>query len=77
MGKYDVYNELVLRAHEEDNDYLQGSVHGPVSKEITATELDVVGEIPKDLDGVYIRNGHDRRAAQGNGSGQGPVSRLA
>ena len=59
MGKYEIYNELVLRAHEEGNEYLHGSVHGPVSKEITATELDVIGEIPKDLDGVYIRNGHN------------------
>ena len=59
MGRYEIYNELVLRAHEEGNEYLHDSVHGPVNKEITATELDVIGEIPKDLDGVYIRNGHN------------------
>ena len=58
MSKYEIYNEFPLRAHEEGTEYLQGSLHGPVGKEITATELDVIGEIPKDLDGVYIRNGH-------------------
>ncbi|MBK6604746.1 MAG: carotenoid oxygenase family protein [Leptospiraceae bacterium] len=30
-----------------------------MSKEITATELDVAGISLKDLDGVYIRNGHN------------------
>ena len=59
MSKYEIYNELVLKAYEEDNDYLQGSIHGPVSKEITATDLEVIGELPKDIDGVYIRNGHN------------------
>lgn len=59
MSKYEIYNELKIRADEEGNDYLQGAIHGPVSKEITATELDVIGELPADLDGVYIRNGHN------------------
>ena len=29
----------------------------PVNEEITIDNLEVVGEIPKDLDGMYIRNG--------------------
>jgi len=54
-----VESELVLRAHEKDNTYLHDEAFAPVDKEITATELDVIGEIPKELDGVYIRNGHN------------------
>lgn len=38
------------------NPYVQGA-YAPVEQEITATELDVVGEIPKDFAGAYYRNG--------------------
>ena len=38
------------------NPYLQGA-YAPVEKEITAVELEVVGEIPKDFGGAYYRNG--------------------
>lgn len=38
------------------NPYIQG-IYEPVAKEVTATELNVIGEIPKDLHGAYFRNG--------------------
>lgn len=38
------------------NPYLQGA-YAPVTKEITATELKVKGEIPTDFGGAYYRNG--------------------
>ncbi len=38
------------------NPYLTG-VFAPVDTEIDATNLTVIGEIPRDLDGVYLRNG--------------------
>jgi len=44
----------------EDNPYLAG-VFAPIRHEVTADRLEVVGEIPEDLNGVYIRNGPDPR----------------
>jgi carotenoid cleavage oxygenase len=38
------------------NPYLQGNF-APVLKEVTATELPVVGELPAQLNGRYLRNG--------------------
>ena len=35
--------------------YLNGA-WTPLHEEVTATELEVIGEIPKDIDGVYVRN---------------------
>ncbi|WP_313137410.1 carotenoid oxygenase family protein [Paracoccus jeotgali] len=44
-----------------DNPYLNGP-HKPIDLEYTAKgpELEVVGEIPKDLQGMYVRNGHNQ-----------------
>ena len=42
------------------NPYLEGA-HAPVSREITATDLEVIGEIPGDLTGIYLRNGPNQR----------------
>ncbi|MQA83671.1 MAG: 9-cis-epoxycarotenoid dioxygenase [Streptosporangiales bacterium] len=42
--------------HAEDNPYLVG-VYAPVHTEITADDLEIVGTIPKDLDGVFVRTG--------------------
>lgn len=39
-----------------ENPYLLGP-YAPVDTEITADELEVVGEIPADLEGLYVRNG--------------------
>ena len=38
------------------NGYLSGNF-APVSSEITSTDLQVIGEIPKELNGRYLRNG--------------------
>jgi carotenoid cleavage dioxygenase-like enzyme len=38
------------------NPFLNG-IFAPVSREITADDLKVTGEIPRDLDGIYLRNG--------------------
>ncbi len=43
-----------------ENPYLLG-VHAPVRDEIAAEDLEVIGEIPRDLNGVYLRNGPNRR----------------
>ncbi len=49
-------------AQHEDNPYLLG-IHAPVVDEIDADDLEVIGEIPRDLNGVYLRNGPNRRFA--------------
>ena len=46
----------------EPNPYLLG-VFAPVEHEITADDLTVIGEIPSDLNGVYLRNGPNRQFA--------------
>lgn len=38
------------------NPYVQG-IYEPVAKETTALDLEVIGEIPKDLHGAFYRNG--------------------
>lgn len=38
------------------NQYLEGNF-APVSQEITATDLTVIGEIPLAFEGRYVRNG--------------------
>lgn len=40
----------------EANPYLMGN-YSPVDMEITAENLTVIGEIPRDLNGLYVRNG--------------------
>ena len=49
-------------AESEQNPYLLG-LFAPVRDEITAEDLEVIGEIPRDLNGVYLRNGPNRRYA--------------
>ena len=49
-------------AEDEQNPYLLG-LFAPVRDEITAEDLEVIGEIPRDLYGVYLRNGPNRRYA--------------
>lgn len=48
--------ELPLHIVPEGNPFLLGP-YAPVDKEVTADDLPVIGEIPKDLYGVYLRNG--------------------
>ncbi|MEU8124348.1 carotenoid oxygenase family protein [Spirillospora sp. NPDC049024] len=45
---------------EEPNPYLLG-VFAPMREELTLDDLEVVGEIPRDLNGVYLRNGPNRQ----------------
>jgi retinal pigment epithelial membrane protein/putative restriction endonuclease len=48
--------EIALRIPPGNHPFLTG-LFAPVRREITADELLVIGEIPKDLEGVYLRNG--------------------
>jgi carotenoid cleavage dioxygenase len=45
---------------DEPNPYLLG-LYAPVSAEIDAEDLTVIGKIPADLNGVYLRNGPNPR----------------
>lgn len=45
---------------DEQNPYLYG-VYAPVHDELDASDLEVIGEIPKDLNGVFLRNGPNPR----------------
>lgn len=45
---------------DEQNPYLLG-IYAPVRDEISADDMVVIGEVPKDLNGVYLRNGPNRR----------------
>lgn len=51
-----IERELPLRITPNNNPFLMG-LFAPVSQEITADELPVIGAIPQDLEGVYLRNG--------------------
>jgi len=51
---------MSLAASDEFNPYLHG-VFAPVVDEIAAEDLQVIGEIPADLEGVYLRNGPNPR----------------
>lgn len=54
-------NDVVNFATEvETNPYLMGN-YAPVDTEITAENLTVIGEIPADLNGMYVRNGPNPR----------------
>jgi carotenoid cleavage dioxygenase-like enzyme len=43
--------------------YLSGN-YAPVDREISARDLSVIGEIPRDLEGVFVRNGSNPRFRQ-------------
>ncbi|MFK7979516.1 MAG: carotenoid oxygenase family protein [Saprospiraceae bacterium] len=49
-------NDVMNYALEAGNPYLLGA-YAPTFKEIIAEDLEVIGEIPKDINGVYVRNG--------------------
>lgn len=49
-----------LDAADEQNPYLYG-VYAPVREELDAADLEVIGEIPRDLNGVFLRNGPNPR----------------
>ena len=50
------FDDTVPWIYEFDNPYLHG-VHAPTVNEIAADNLKVVGELPTDLVGAYLRNG--------------------
>ena len=47
-----------------ENPYLLGP-YAPVDEEIQASDLEVEGEIPSDLEGMYVRNGPNPRYRTG------------
>ncbi|MEM6321677.1 MAG: carotenoid oxygenase family protein [Bacteroidota bacterium] len=49
-------NDIMNYALEAANPYLLGP-YAPIFKEIVADKMEVIGEIPKDINGVYVRNG--------------------
>ncbi len=54
-------NDMVNFAMEtQQNPYLMGK-YSPIDTEITQDCLEVIGEIPHDLNGVYVRNGPNPR----------------
>jgi carotenoid cleavage dioxygenase-like enzyme len=55
-----VRREYQQQLESEGNPYLDG-VWRPTDREIVAEELEVVGEVPVDLNGVYLRNGPNPR----------------
>ena len=57
---------LNLALDTEDNPYLLDG-YAPVDTEITAEDLEVIGEIPDDLNGLYVRNGPNPKHLPTNG----------
>ena len=49
--------------NEELSWHLKGN-WGPIKEEITSSDLKVVGEIPSELKGTYIRNGFNQDLVQ-------------
>ncbi len=47
---------MAERALNDFNPYVQG-LYAPVDHEVSASDLPVIGEIPRDLNGLYVRNG--------------------
>ena len=53
-------NSIAQFALETGNPYLMGA-YAPVFDEINVRDLPVIGEIPKDINGIYVRNGPNQR----------------
>jgi carotenoid cleavage dioxygenase len=51
-----VERRIPIRIEAGENPFL-GGTYAPIDTEITADDLEVIGEIPRDLDGAYLRNG--------------------
>jgi carotenoid cleavage dioxygenase len=49
-------NDIMNYALEAGNPYLLGA-YAPIFNETVAKDLEVIGEIPRDIDGIYVRNG--------------------
>lgn len=60
-----IHSKLNVTVPEDtDNPYLRG-LFAPVDAEYTATtdDMEVIGEIPDDLNGMYVRNSHNQMHA--------------
>ena len=55
-----ILSEHTERIDTKGNPYLTG-MHAPVGREIEALDLEVIGELPTDLNGIYLRNGPNQR----------------
>ncbi len=51
-----IEREIPIQIDPGENPFLK-ETYAPIATEITADDLTVIGEIPKDLDGAYLRNG--------------------
>jgi carotenoid cleavage dioxygenase-like enzyme len=51
-----IEREIPINIDPGENPFLRG-VNAPIAREIIADQLEVIGEIPRDLDGAYLRNG--------------------
>jgi len=51
-----IEREIPIQIDPGENPFLKG-IYAPIATEITADDLTVIGEIPSDLDGAYLRNG--------------------
>ncbi len=56
IGGVTAFDDTVPWIYEFDNPYLHG-VHAPIVDEIERDKLEVIGELPSDLEGAYLRNG--------------------
>ncbi len=56
----DVLNRFDINIDTDGNPLLEGG-YAPIETEIIATDLEVVGEIPRDIAGAYVRNGPNQR----------------
>ncbi len=50
------HSEQLFADDPVGHQFLKGN-YGPVQEEVTVDSLKVIGEIPKELDGLYVRNG--------------------
>ena len=53
--KTEIVNQITPTLTPGNHPYLNGA-WTPLFEEVNASEMEVIGEIPKDLNGVYVRN---------------------
>jgi len=67
LGAVASFNRKRMKAPEGGHPYLTG-IHKPMAEELTLTDLVVVGEIPTEIDGRYLRIGPNPVTAPEEGS---------
>ncbi len=55
----ELVNTVKSTLRSKDHPYMQGA-WTPIYNEYNATDMEVIGEIPKDIDGVYVRTGENQ-----------------